>query len=283
MASMPWIKLFVETLDDHKLGRLTELTRWRFVQMLLLAGECDAEGLLATSAGPMTAQDIGWRLRLDVAVLEKDLEEMRAAGLMDKSGKAWRVTHFADRQGRKQSEKREMWRERQKRKRDSRGSHASVTEESRVTHAPRVEKRKSREEEEKIKDAGGEKNAPAPAVVGPARSVVMAFEKASGIKMPEYKNDREKKEQGVQWWVPAKKMVEMADGKAAEILTQAVAQMRKDKLTIASPLSALKTFTSINGERQAEPASRKERTPEEIRAANIAANPAMAKRLGWTK
>src|SRR3989337_692645 len=45
---MPWVKIYVSILDDIKLARLTDAQKWRFVQMILLANECDAGGAIVT-------------------------------------------------------------------------------------------------------------------------------------------------------------------------------------------------------------------------------------------
>jgi len=153
---MPWIKLYTEILDEPKLGRLSDALKWRFVQLCLLAGECDAEGYLVSGTEAMPEDDIAWRLRLDVNELQKSLAELEGVGLveLDRDGDIWFVKNFSKRQGRSQSEKRKAWRERKQRQRDN---ETDVTEESRVTPGPRVEQSRtegeqSREEAEAERD-----------------------------------------------------------------------------------------------------------------------------------
>src|SRR3990167_4149870 len=95
-SSMPWVKLYTDILDDTKLGQLPDLTKWRFVQLLVLAGECDQEGWLVQTTAPMTVQQIAWRLRLELKELERDLMALSRACLMtlDKKTGAWCVTNF---------------------------------------------------------------------------------------------------------------------------------------------------------------------------------------------
>lgn len=45
MASKYWIKLYHEILDDHKMGRLPDRLWRRVIELILLAGEQDDEGL----------------------------------------------------------------------------------------------------------------------------------------------------------------------------------------------------------------------------------------------
>ena len=46
MASKYWIKLYYEILDDPKLGKLTDWLFRRAIELFLLAGENDNDGLL---------------------------------------------------------------------------------------------------------------------------------------------------------------------------------------------------------------------------------------------
>ena len=119
MSSMPWIKLWTDILDDPKMGRLTKPVKWRFVELCLLAGECDAEGYLVNGNEALEIRDICWRLRADASELVEDMEMLQSVGLLcqDDDG-SWFVTNFSQRQGRPQHEKREQWRERKQRQRE---------------------------------------------------------------------------------------------------------------------------------------------------------------------
>ena len=87
-----WIKLYLELLDDVKLVGLPEAVCWRFVQLLLVAGERDEGGIL-----PPTKQ-LAWRLRMDQAQLLDDLRVLSEVGVVGRQGERWKVTNFEKRQ-----------------------------------------------------------------------------------------------------------------------------------------------------------------------------------------
>src|SRR3990167_474290 len=97
-SKMPWVKLYTEALDDPKLGRLPDSLKWRFVQFVMLAGECDAEGYLISGSEPMTVQDLAWRLRIDEKQLEEDTAALSLAGLIVNDDGAWLIVNFSKRQ-----------------------------------------------------------------------------------------------------------------------------------------------------------------------------------------
>lgn len=148
MSSMPWVKLYTEMLDDAKIGRLQDAIKWRFVSLVLLAGECDQDGALMTSDKPMSIDDIAWRMRITREQCETELESLLMCGVIALDGDLYYLPKFSDRQGRPQSEKRALWRERKARQRESQENQENVTRDSRVIHAPRVDKSR----EEKIRE-----------------------------------------------------------------------------------------------------------------------------------
>ena len=110
-SGMPWIKLYNEFLDDPKVGRLTPGQQLLFIKLLLVAGECDAEGLLSNGDNPLTFDDIAWRLRFDTDLLAEHWQALELAGLVEtQEDGSLLIIKFAERQGRPQSEKREQWR-----------------------------------------------------------------------------------------------------------------------------------------------------------------------------
>ena len=45
MSGMPWMKLYVDDiLNDATMTSLDDGAKWTFIQLLALAGECDAGG-----------------------------------------------------------------------------------------------------------------------------------------------------------------------------------------------------------------------------------------------
>jgi hypothetical protein len=74
MSGMDFIKLSTRYLDWPKLGRLPEAYQARWFKLLLLAGECDADGLIT-----YTLEEIAFRLHLTVDELVKTLKALEAA------------------------------------------------------------------------------------------------------------------------------------------------------------------------------------------------------------
>jgi DNA-binding transcriptional regulator YhcF (GntR family) len=92
MASKYWIKLYHEILDDAKMGRMPDRLWRRTIELFLLAGELDEDGLL-----PPT-RDIAWRLRIDDDGLADDLALLETYQIVHKENGHYVVTKFADRQ-----------------------------------------------------------------------------------------------------------------------------------------------------------------------------------------
>jgi hypothetical protein len=92
MAAKYWLKLYHEMLDDPKIGQLRAPLRWRFIECLLVAGECDEGGYL-----PDVPQ-YAWRVRADAETVETDFVTLADAGLLSQDNGAWLVTQFAERQ-----------------------------------------------------------------------------------------------------------------------------------------------------------------------------------------
>jgi len=158
MGGMPWVKVYTEMLDDVKLSRLTDAQKWRFVQLILLGGECDAGGALVTGESRVTLNDVTWRLRCDEITLSQDIEEFKKLGLITVEKGVFVISKFQERQGPSQSEKREQWRKRQdaRRKRAIKPDVGDVTRDSPESHDIDEEKSREEEEEETV-DAGDTK------------------------------------------------------------------------------------------------------------------------------
>lgn len=92
MASKYWIKLYIEILDDAKMGTMTDRLFRRTIQLFLLAGELNGSGQLPS------VSDMSWRLRMGADELETDLADLASAGIVHKVDGDWVVTKFADRQ-----------------------------------------------------------------------------------------------------------------------------------------------------------------------------------------
>lgn len=92
MASKYWIKLYHELLHDPKIGRLPDRAFRRFIELLLIAGETEADGYLPAP------RDMAWTLRSDEAELVEDLELLAQAGMLRQTDDGWLVVNFAKRQ-----------------------------------------------------------------------------------------------------------------------------------------------------------------------------------------
>ena len=157
---MPWVKLWTDFLDDPKLGFVSDAAQLLFVKLMLLAGDCDAEGYLVNGDEPLTIEEIGWRLRINPATMQGPLTELTDAGLIKDDDGIILIVNFQKRQGRSQSEKREQWRKRKQRQRDK----ENVTGESPVTPASVTPLEGEGEEtrSERESEGEGEKSVPPP-------------------------------------------------------------------------------------------------------------------------
>lgn len=109
MANRYWIKLYIEILDDPKMGMLSA-DLWRFtVELFLLAGEINCNGML------QHVTQISWRLRYSVTQVETWLKQLEKAGIVEETENGWIVSHFEARQAASATNERvKRFRERQK-------------------------------------------------------------------------------------------------------------------------------------------------------------------------
>ena len=92
-----WIKFYIETLDDPKVGRLNDTLWRRFFELCLLAGELYEGGKLPP------IDTISWRLRVDTTELEKQMEDLHRRGFLEYRAEEvlsgyWYVKNFEKRQ-----------------------------------------------------------------------------------------------------------------------------------------------------------------------------------------
>lgn len=95
--AMPYMKLYTSYLDDLRLNKLPEPTRWRYVQLYLLAFKSDSSGqLIDVECGePMTPADIALLLRTDEKTVTDDISKLLTAGLMFKDGNTLGICRYA--------------------------------------------------------------------------------------------------------------------------------------------------------------------------------------------
>ncbi len=93
MAANYWLKLWVDMLDDPKVGLLDDRTWRRWVEILLLAKEAGDDGRLPDMA------TMCWRLRTSEEDLTRALQTLEGRGLVRRDETGWRIVNFAKRQG----------------------------------------------------------------------------------------------------------------------------------------------------------------------------------------
>jgi hypothetical protein len=248
--------------------RLTEVCRWRWVQLELMAGECDAEGLLVTATGPMSLDDIARRLRVRGDRMAEQMQSLINVGLVEHTAAGYKVVNFTDRQTRKQSEKRQQWRDAQARARQPVKSLTPDWHEFDTTCTPvvhdlsdemaekpqemtpvihdvpgRVEK--SREEN----TTAGDKPARRPSWSPAISELMHTFSQAANVKEPVLNSRSDFAAAQTLWVKPLQEIERNCNGSAAAIITKAVARMRADKLTCAFPKQVVTVALSLNAER----------------------------------
>ena len=92
MTKRIWVKLYIEILDDPKMGQLPDWLWRRAIELFLLAGENGNDGLLQ----PVT--DLAWRLRVSAEKLTESLQALSEVGVVHETPQGWLVTNFKKRQ-----------------------------------------------------------------------------------------------------------------------------------------------------------------------------------------
>lgn len=89
-----WIKLYLEVLDDPKMGTMSDSLWRRTVELFLLAGKTQLDGTLPGLV------EMAWQLHIPTDRLQRDLDELAARGIVSQQTDGnWFIVHFADRQG----------------------------------------------------------------------------------------------------------------------------------------------------------------------------------------
>ena len=100
---LPWIKMWIEALDDPKLLRLTLAERAAWWSLLQLAGKCDGEGKLVIGKAAMEIEEIADALHCkpgeDRKALDSMIEKMESRGSLAWNGQhILTITHWEERQ-----------------------------------------------------------------------------------------------------------------------------------------------------------------------------------------
>lgn len=112
-----WIKIRVGLLDEPKYMQLPDVAKAVYFEVYLLAGKSDAGGLVLAGDNPATVQDLAWTLRKSDGDVQKALDQLQRAGLVDLDGERVMVCRFAGEQGPSMADKREVWAYRQAKRR----------------------------------------------------------------------------------------------------------------------------------------------------------------------
>lgn len=99
---LPWIKMWLEALDDPKLIRLSLAERGAWWGILQLAGKCDAGGKIVSGGEGLDIDEIADALHIKTAEDRKSLESMIAKmerrGALKWNQGALTVVHWEERQ-----------------------------------------------------------------------------------------------------------------------------------------------------------------------------------------
>lgn len=87
-----WIKLYLEILEDPKMGRLPNHLWRRGIEFFLLAGKNGDTGALPP------VEEMAWALRSSDDEVRKSLMSLAEIGVVHETPEGWVVTHFKDRQ-----------------------------------------------------------------------------------------------------------------------------------------------------------------------------------------
>jgi hypothetical protein len=107
MTTRIWVKLYIEILDDPKMGRLTNHLWRRAVELFLLAGREGNDGALPP------VEEMAWILRLSEDKVLEDLHGLAEVGVVHEAKPGvWFVTNFKKRQTSESYDRVKRYRER---------------------------------------------------------------------------------------------------------------------------------------------------------------------------
>ena len=123
MISYQWIKLYIETLHDPKMGRLSDRLWRRAIECFMLAGELGNGGELPP------IDKIAWTLRSSIEQLETEFFNLCEVGILSQIDGVYHVTSFNKRQAKIDGADRiKNWRDRQKKQEYYDGETEDVTD-----------------------------------------------------------------------------------------------------------------------------------------------------------
>ncbi len=137
----PWLKMWVEWIDDPKMLSLSLAQQGAWWRLLALAQKCMADGLLVKGNGaPLSLNEIADTLRFitkpDRKVFDSMIKTMTDQGSLHWNANALVVTHFAERQAKTSSETPEAIRDRVRRHREKQVTENPLQEKEPVSASP---------------------------------------------------------------------------------------------------------------------------------------------------
>lgn len=157
-----WIKLYVEMLDDPKVGLLPDAVKWRWVSVLMQAGELNEDGFLPD------VNDMAWRFHTNVETLQGEMRMLAGRGLVelrtyDDGSERWFIPAFERRQRAATSTERSQMR-RHRARQNNAGNEDATDVQRNVAKKLHKQKQKQNTETETEGEGSGA-NAPAHAPV----------------------------------------------------------------------------------------------------------------------
>jgi hypothetical protein len=125
MASNFWAKIYIEILDDWKMGSMTDRLWRRTIEIILLAKELDDDGHLPD------IRSMAYRLHSSIDELEDELNGLAAVGIVQSLPEGWHVINYGAWQGPMSDVERQSRRRERIRKQEY---HEPVTERSQDSH-----------------------------------------------------------------------------------------------------------------------------------------------------
>lgn len=171
-----WVKLYTEILRDPKMHALADHTYRVCINSIALAGQLDQDGRLGTT------EEVAFHLRLDVADTAAELEKLAAVRVTCNKKGVWMLKNWETRNGKPQSDARDVVRERVQKHRQNkakadevkRDGNASVTPLHDDGNASREEKNREEEIREEKELPGADAPA-APAAVDPKAGLLIGL------------------------------------------------------------------------------------------------------------
>lgn len=231
-----WAKVYIEILDDPKMGVLPDNLWRRVIELILIAKRFDRGGLLPGIL------EIAWTLHTSVEVVEADLAQIAKSGIVEQRADGWFLPKFAKRQAPDPVVERvRNFRERQVKQ----DGNDNVTE----SYQTRLDE--TRQDSDKTT---GAQNAPEPKKLTTLQQAQATLENEfstiTAIPLPNRKTDKEKKSAAAGWWHPLTEIWELENKdveKAKRLIRLSVDKLRVGGMTVADPRSILKTAISIHG------------------------------------